>query len=264
LRERLPAHLIPGAFVFLDALPLTPNGKLDRQALPPPGTAGLEASTVHVPPGSPIEGLLASIWCELLGIERVSIHDNFFDLGGHSLLATQVMSRVRQLFQVDLPLRILFEQPTVAGLAQSVERARAPGPEAPPPLQPVPRTGPLTLSFAQLRLWLFEQMHRGSSVYTQSDAVRIRGKLDTVALEQSLAEIIRRHDVLRTRFAVLAGEPVQVIEAFQPPPLPVTDLRHLSGADQEAEVQRQTAAEAEHCFDLERGLLLRSHLLCLV
>jgi amino acid adenylation domain-containing protein len=261
LRGRLPVHLIPAAFVCLDALPLAPNGKLDREALPPPGASGLEPGGVHVPPRGLVEGLLAAIWCDVLTLERVGRHDNFFDLGGHSLLATQVASRVRQLLQIDLPLRVLFERPTLAELGARIEETRRAGSKGQPPLRPAPRNRPLPMSFAQQRLWLFEQLQPGNSVYNQADAVRILGELDRSALERSLAEIVRRHEVLRTRFTIVAGEPVQVIDPFQTVPLPVTDLRHLCRADREAEVQRRSAAEAERAFDLQRGPLLRSHLL---
>jgi amino acid adenylation domain-containing protein len=261
LRGRLPVHLIPAAFVFLDALPLTPNGKLDREALPPPGASGLEPGGVRVPPRGLVEGLLAAIWCDLLNLERVSRHDNFFDLGGHSLLATQVASRVRQLLHIDLPLRVLFEQPTIAELGTQIEEPRRAGLKAQPPLRPAPCNSALPMSFAQQRLWLFEQLQPGNSVYNQADAVRILGELDTSALERSLAEIVRRHEVLRTRFTIVAEEPVQVIDPFQPVPLPVTDLRHLSRGEREAEAQRRSAAEAERAFDLERGPLMRSQLL---
>src|SRR6185312_7234292 len=151
LREKLPDYMVPSAFVVLDALPLTSNGKVDRRALPVPGSAvGGSSSESFAAPRTPLEEVLASIWASVLKLERVGIHDNFFEGGGHSLLATQLISRVRAAVQVDLPLRSLFEAPTVAELSQRVEAAL--GSEqgiALPPLVPISRQGDLPLSFAQ-------------------------------------------------------------------------------------------------------------------
>jgi len=124
LKERLPEYMVPSAFVTLDALPLTPNGKVDRRALPAPETGRHALDAVYVAPGSPVEEALVGIWAEVLGVDRIGIHDNFFELGGHSLLATQVMSRVRDALTVEVPVRDLFEMPTVAGLAERIETFR--------------------------------------------------------------------------------------------------------------------------------------------
>ncbi|HEX5725518.1 MAG TPA: amino acid adenylation domain-containing protein, partial [Longimicrobiaceae bacterium] len=150
VRQSLPEYMVPSAFVFLDALPLTPNGKLDRKALPAPELAPAEEK--YVAPRTPVEEVLAGIWTEVLRLERVGANDNFFELGGHSLLATRVVSRVRELFGVELPLRALFEGPTVAELAGRVEEMQRAGEGAAlPPLVPVAREAPLPLSFAQER-----------------------------------------------------------------------------------------------------------------
>jgi hypothetical protein len=152
LRERLPEYMVPSAFVLLDALPLNPNGKVDRKALPAPDMTGLSSGEAYVAPRTPVEEILAGIWGRLLGVTRAGIHDDFFALGGHSLLATQLLSRLREALQVELPLRSLFDAPTLAGMAAAVENARrASAGLAAPPLLPVPRTGQLPLSFAQQR-----------------------------------------------------------------------------------------------------------------
>src|SRR6185295_13958609 len=157
LQGRLPEAMLPGAYVFLPALPVTPNGKVDRAALPAPAEAVVGAG--YVAPRTPIEELVAQTWAGVLGVERVGVQDNFFELGGHSLLATQVVSRLRQALQVELPLRILFETPTVAGLARHLQAARPTPPGlSPPPLRPARRTGPSPLSFAQQRLWFLNQL----------------------------------------------------------------------------------------------------------
>ena len=153
LKDKLPEYMVPAVFVLLDALPLLSNGKIDRRALPAPDRTRPELDKAFQTPRTPTEGHLAEIWAQLLGIERVGIHDNFFDLGGHSLLATQLVSRVRETFQVEISLRRLFEAPTVAGLAESIEAARLAGQNlSAPAILPVPREGDLALSFAQQRL----------------------------------------------------------------------------------------------------------------
>ena len=201
LKDKLPEYMVPAVFVLLDALPLMPNGKIDRRALPAPDRTRPELDKAFVAPRTPTEELLAEIWAQLLDIERVGIHDNFFDLGGHSLLATQVVSRVREAFQVEIPLRRLFEVPTVAGLAESIEAARQAGQNlSAPPILPVPRNGDLALSFAQQRLWFFDQLEPGLSAYNIPAAVRLKGPLNLAALEQSLNEIVKRHESLRTTF----------------------------------------------------------------
>src|SRR6185436_1862388 len=219
LRERLPGYMVPAAFVTLAALPLTPNGKVDRKALPAPEWQGPEES--HLAPRTPVEEILAEIWAELLGLERVGVVDHFFDLGGHSLLATRVMSRLRSAFSVEMPLRDLFEFPTLADLAARVETARRVGAVPPaPPLVPVSREGPLPLSFAQQRLWFIDQLEPDSPLYNLPVALRVEGPLDFGVLALTLGEIVRRHETLRTVFAAPEGSPVQVIQPVAPFVLP--------------------------------------------
>ena len=266
LKERLPEHMVPAVFVRLDTLPLMSSGKVDRRALPPPDRTRPELERTFVAPRTPTEGLIAAIWIQILGVERVGIHDNFFDLGGHSLLATQVVSRVRDTFQVEIPLRLMFEAPTVAGLAESIEVALQTGqsPQA-PPMQPVPRDGDLPLSFGQQRLWFIDQLAPGNPAYNFPAAVHLRGPLNLAALHQSLNEIVKRHEVLRTTFAIVDGRPVQVIAPTLTITLPVVDLRELACAlpetERETEVQRLVSEEANLPFDLAKGPLLRATVL---
>ena len=163
LQERLPEYMVPSAFVGLPALPLTPNGKVDRKALPAPEGRGMEEG--YVPPGTPTEELLAGIWAEVLRQERVGRQDNFFALGGHSLVAIQVVSRVRDTFGVELPVRCVFESPTVAELSAAVEAARGEQRPALPPIEPLSREGALALSFAQERLWFLDHLEGPSATY---------------------------------------------------------------------------------------------------
>jgi len=262
LQERLPDYMVPSAFVLMDALPLTPNGKVDRQALPAPDWSLRQLEGEYVAPRTPVEEVLANIWAQVLGVKQVGVHDNFFELGGHSLLATQLVSRVREAFEIDLPLRNVFESPTVAMLAEHIEilqRTEA-GVQA-PPIRPVSRDRELPLSFAQQRLWFLDQLEPNSPMYNIPDVVRLIGPLDVEVLKRCLNEIVRRHEVLRTTFAVVDGRPVQVIAPELTIPLPVVDLRSLPKAEREEEALRLATREAQRPFDLARGPLLRATLL---
>ncbi|HZI05051.1 MAG TPA: amino acid adenylation domain-containing protein, partial [Archangium sp.] len=261
MKERLPEYMVPPAYVVLDAMPLSPNGKVDRKALPAPDgspsdKAGFEA------PRTDTEVKLADIWRSLLGLERVGLSDDFFELGGHSLLATQVVVRIREAFHLELPLRELFDTPTLAGLAGRIDASRgsSPVPQA-APLTRVSREGPLPLSFAQQRLWFLDQLEPGSAFYNIPVVVRMEGQLDEAALERSFEELVRRHESLRTVFREEQGQPVQVIAPEARLPLAAVDLRELPAGEREAEVRRQVEAEVRRPFDLRRGPLLRPMLL---
>ncbi|HJX27332.1 MAG TPA: amino acid adenylation domain-containing protein, partial [Thermoanaerobaculia bacterium] len=264
LRERLPDYMVPAAFVKLDKLPLTVNGKVDRKALPGPEQTGGEGE--YRAPRTPTEEVLAGIWADLLGLERVGAADRFFDLGGHSLLATQVMSRLRQAFGVEMPLHDLFEAPVLADLAARIEEARRTGAVPPvPPLLPVERDETLPLSFAQQRLWFIDRVQPGSPLYNIAAALRVEGPLDAAVLGRCLGEIVRRHEALRTVFVAPRGAPVQVIQPPAPVALPVVDLSALAPSRREVEALSLAGEEAVRPFDLGdsnggpllRGLLLR-------
>ncbi|HEX8273414.1 MAG TPA: amino acid adenylation domain-containing protein, partial [Longimicrobiaceae bacterium] len=259
LAARLPEHMVPAALVVLDALPLTPNGKTDRRALPAP-EAGSGAGAEHAAPATAAEEVLAGIWAEVLGVERVGVRDNFFELGGHSLLATQVVSRARRAWGVEVPLRALFEAPTVAELAPRVEALRSGGGAPPDAIVRTPR-GEAPLSFAQQRLWLVDRIEPGSPAYNMPSALRLRGALDAAALRAGIGELVRRHEALRTTLRERGGAPVQVVHPPAPAPLPTVDLARLPAGAREAEAERLAGEEALRPFDLERGPLLRSALL---
>jgi amino acid adenylation domain-containing protein len=263
VQGKLPDFMVPSAFVPLREMPLTVNGKLDRAALP--GLAP-ERSPEQKPesPRGPVEEMLQEIWAEVLKLERVGLRDNFFEVGGYSLLATQVVSRVRQTFGVEVPLRSLFERPTILDLAAEIERAiRVGGALEAPPLVRVSRQGDLPLSFAQQRLWFLDQLEPGSSAYNMPSAFRLHGALNVAALEWSLKEEVRRHEVLRTTFDSQDGVPVQRIGEPHPVLLPVVDLGGLAGMRRESEVRRLADEEARRPFGLAQGPLLRTTLLAL-
>lgn len=260
LRDRLPDYMMPNAFVNLAAFPLLPNGKIDRRSLPAPEQDAKEEE--YVAPRTATETQMAEIWARVLGVKRVGISNNFFELGGHSLLATQVISQVRHAFEVEVPLRNIFETPTVAGLSASVDQARRTSSSAQlPELLPVPRDADLPLSFAQQRLWFLEQLDPANFAYNIPYAVRLNGTLNRDALQQSLTEIVRRHEVLRTTFATRNGQTVQIINPPASCELEIRDLHHLPDDERDAEARRMAHEEARLPFDLERGPLVRTTLL---
>ena len=257
LRQTLPDYMIPAAFVELEALPVTPNGKLDRRALPAPswnqGEAGEEAA-----PRTPTEITLAALWREILGVERVGVHDSFFDLGGHSLLATRLVARLRETFHVEMPLRVIFQASALDEMAAALDAALlaggAQGTLRESSIRPVPRGGLLPLSFPQQRLWLVERLTSGGSAYHIPYALRLRGPLDVAVLESGLGALIERHEVLRTRFVERDGQPWQEIL----PPAPVS-LRIEDAS--EADLERLAKEEAARPFDLAAAPPIRARLL---
>ena len=252
LKPKLPEYMIPSAWMQLEEFPLTPNGKCDRNALPVLDLA--IARDDYLAPRNSQEEILVTIWQEILKIDRVGINDNFFELGGHSLMATQVVSKIRQSLSIDLPLRALFERPTVAELASQLQSNSV---TEIPPIKPVSRERDLPLSFAQQRLWFLAQLEPDSPAYNIPEALRLQGKLDIEVLTQTLKEIVRRHEVLRTNFTTVADRPVQIIRSQIDLKLPIIDLRDLPKLEREREVTKLAEREVLHSFDLERDSLLR-------
>ncbi|NMO18674.1 non-ribosomal peptide synthase/polyketide synthase, partial [Pyxidicoccus fallax] len=261
LEQRLPRFLVPQAVVVLERLPLLPNGKVDRKALPAPETVSTPRREAYVAPRTPVEQMLAGFWAEVLRLESVGLHDNFFEVGGHSLLAMQLVARVREAFRVDLPLRDVFESPTLASLAERVSRAVAVAGAPAPPLKPRAKKGDAPLSFAQQRLWFLSQLDPANTSYNLWAPVRLTGTLDVAALERSFAELVRRHEALRTTFRVEGGSPVQVIAPERRMPLERVDLSMLPSERREAAAKARAEQEVQRPFDVERGPLLRTTLL---
>ncbi|WP_341528546.1 amino acid adenylation domain-containing protein [Nostoc sp. UHCC 0302] len=262
LQDQLPDYMIPSAFVQMESFPLTSNGKVNRRALKEPTTSRPELAQTFVAPRTPTEEILASIWKDVLGLEQVGIYDNFFNLGGHSLLATQVISLTRKAFKVELPLRSLFESPAIATLARTVETANQQ--EFLPEIVPLPWRSPsqtsqervLPISLTQLEFWFFEQFYPGNPVYNLPLVYRVTGSLDVKALDESLREIVQRHETLRTTFKIENGQVVYAIS-----PEPIFDFAVVDSQDiGETEAKRQAEKEIKQPFDLARGPLLRSKL----
>src|SRR6201999_4441139 len=229
----------------------------DRRKLPAPDDVRTDAGQSLVAPRTATEQKLLAIWRELLGADRIGIHDDFFVLGGHSLLATQAVSRVRESLGVEVPLRTFFGAPTVAGLAIEVEALRLGDVTAAPPIVPVPREGSLPLSFAQARLWFLDHLENGSPAYNESAAFRLEGLLDTAALRWSLDELLRRHESLRTTFPEVDGQAVQTLQPPASFEIPLIDLRWIPLEMRDAAARELALGQAQRPFDLARGPLVR-------
>jgi amino acid adenylation domain-containing protein len=260
LQAKLPDYMSPSAIVELADFPLTPNGKVNRRALPAPDYhAQLQGS--YVAPRTPVEELLCGIWAEVLKVPSVGVNDNFFELGGHSLLATQVVSRALQTFAAQLPLRALFEAPTVAGMAERIENA---GEDTTiltaKPITRSARNGAVPLSFGQQSFWFLDSLTPNTSLYNMFCAVRLRGGLNVSALQQALDGLMARHESMRTIFSTVDGQPVQFIVEDQKLSLKEIDLFHLSPATREREFGQLLKDEARRPFDLVHGPLIRATL----
>ncbi|WP_283957997.1 condensation domain-containing protein [Janthinobacterium lividum] len=255
----LAEYMVPSAYVVLEALPLTRNGKLDRRALPAPDQSALVTGQYEAPQGA-TEEAIAAIWQELLGVERVGRHDHFFDLGGHSLLAVQLMSRLRQAFEVEVDLRDLFAEATLLVFAKVVESARK---AVLPHIVPADRSAPLPLSWAQQRLWFLDQLdHAASAAYHMAAGFRLSGMLDRAALQATFDCIVARHESLRTRFILRDGVVVQEVAAPDTGlPLHLHALDGLHGHELQSTIERIGTDEASTPFDLAQGPLIRGRLL---
>ncbi|MEK8020466.1 MAG: amino acid adenylation domain-containing protein, partial [Candidatus Parabeggiatoa sp.] len=260
LNLKLPHYMVPSHFVFIKDLPFNPNGKIDRKAL---------AATDHGYPElieedfeaahTPTEETLAKIWADTLQLKQVSIHDDFIHLGGHSLLASHIVSRLREVFQIDLPLQSVFEYNTIATLAKHIEAWDQA--TVVPPLKPIADKTDLPLSFSQQQIWLQNQVAPQVPVYNEPFTIRLGGPINVEALAQSFNDILRRHEALRTTFSTVAEQPVQVVSPFEPFNLPVIDLRDLAANERESVALQRATAEAKQPFDLTQYPLFRATLM---
>ncbi|WP_416136204.1 amino acid adenylation domain-containing protein [Aquabacterium sp. A7-Y] len=259
LTESLPAYMVPAAIVALDRLPHNANGKIDRRSLPAPEWHGEALEDER--PATALQQRLASIWAEVLGLPEVGVTRDFFALGGHSLLATQLVSRVRRQLGVELPLRAVFDAPTVAALAETIERCDTPD-EAAPLVAAAGRGDTVPLSFGQQRLWFLAQLEEGASaVYNMPVVLKLQGALDVPAMEAALYAIQARHEVLRSVIVEHEGQAQQRVLAPQPVSLAVDSLSDLPPADREAAARERAAAEAARPFVLDQELPWRARLL---
>jgi amino acid adenylation domain-containing protein len=269
IAQRLPSYMIPSRFITLDALPQTANGKVNRLAFPEPERIAPEVINEFIAPRSPIEQMVADVWTNVLQLQKVGIHDNFLDIGGNSLLGMQIISRLRDTFQVNLSPQILFEAPTVADLADQViqqnsevlnhrDTAVSLAKDAAAIVVPHrDRNKPTPLSFSQQRLWVFEQLNPNTSTYVVSKALRLTGIINLDAIQKTLDAIVDRHEILRTNFLSGDGEPIQIVRPFRSVDLPIIDLSEYLPEAQEKELQRILQEEDQRPFSLDSDLMLR-------
>ena len=259
LTDRLPSHMVPTAFVAVDAFPLTANGKVDRDALPAPPGVGLDADRPRAAPATGAEERMLAIWADVFQVDAgdLSVHDDFFELGGHSLLATHVIARVREEFGTDTPLRAIFEAPTVASLAALVATERVSGTKVPPLVPRARSASPrVPLSVAQEQMWDLELAADPPGLYNVTAMHRLARPVDEDALRRALAFMVERHETLRTSFVVEGGRPVQVVASTATVGLRVVDL---AGCEPD-EVRRQIGDQDRAPFQLDRPPLLRAGL----
>jgi len=262
LSERLPETMLPSAFVPLNELPRTLNGKIDRKALPSMEAIQAEREIGDAAPRDPVEEIVAGIWCEVLKLSAIRRDDNFFNLGGHSLLVTHAILRVRETLKVELPIRSLFEAPTIIEFANLIRKKISEGnAQASGTIARVSRDEELPLSHAQQRMWFYEQLASGSASFHIPLGVRFKGSLNQAALEQTFGEIIRRHESLRTVFPAVFDKPAQVIQEPTRIKFPVVDLSRLSDEEREREAGRLAQEETLRRFNLATGPLLRPTLM---
>jgi amino acid adenylation domain-containing protein len=258
LAQQLPETMLPSAFVELDQLPRTLNGKIDRKALPALETLQAERELGGSSPRGPVEEIVAGIWAEVLKLPAIGRADNFFNLGGHSLLVTNVIMRVRDILKVEVPIRSLFESPTVAEFSELIRKQINEGKQGElAEIECVSREGELPLSYSQQRMWFYEHLADGSASFHIPLGVRFKGELNEAALEQTFSEIIRRHESLRTVFQAVDDRPVQVIQEPTRFSLPVVDLSAIPEEEREPQAMQVAQREAYRRFDLGQGPLVR-------
>jgi amino acid adenylation domain-containing protein len=257
LLQQLPDYMIPSYFIQLDRMPLTTNGKIDRKVLPEPDESSIVPGVEYAAPVTDTEKKLANIWQGLLKTGKIGRMDDFFELGGDSILANQCIARIREAFQVEIPLRKFFEQPYIKALSWEIgkqERQAMAIPKA-------PRDGEIPLSFAQERLWFLHTLDSGSTAYFVPRVIRMRGKLEVGHLEQTFTEIVRRHEILRTTFPIQDDHPVQRIHPPYPFKIPIIDWSKEEEKRQTLEIAQFIKEEGQRPFDFEKGPLLRVTLL---
>ncbi|OPG75685.1 hypothetical protein B1218_30245, partial [Pseudomonas ogarae] len=264
LGQQLASYMVPARWLALAQLPLNANGKIDRRALAALGVPQDETAQAQgIAPRTPTETVLAELWQEILGLDDVGVHDDFFAIGGHSLLATQVLSRIRRRLNVNLPLRTLFERGTLEQLAEAVDQQRDTQTETDDhtEITLAPRNQPLPLSYSQQRLWFLDRFEGPSAAYNMTTTVRLRGALDIAALQGALQAVFERHESLRTAFHLHGDQPCQVISPAPVVDLTPTELSHLDSEQQAPTLQRLIDEQAARPFDLQQAPMLRANLL---
>jgi amino acid adenylation domain-containing protein len=259
LKETLPEYMVPSLFEFLTAFPLTPNGKVDRKALPAPAGARPDGAADCVLPRNEVEQQIAGVWQAVLGLERIGVKDNFFELGGHSLMMVRVQSRLQQIFNRDISIVDMFRLPTIEAFAELMTRDAATR-RAIPALRPYPRGERPPLSFAQERLWFLHQFDPQSPSYNVIFDLSLSGEIGVRVVEQALAEIVRRHETLRTTFSAVDGHPAVTVQPPAPVAVAYLDLSAMSPGERDRAAIERRKQDAAAPFDLAAGPLVRATL----
>lgn len=257
LKQRLPEYMVPGFYTELERFPLSPNGKIDRKAFPKPEIGYSQEAGPYVAPRTATEKQLANIWSELLGLEKIGVHENFFEIGGHSLSAVRVLSRVGREYGLDLDLQMFFNAPTIETFSRTLETLSQKSVPV-SSLKPRAKQQISPLSYPQQMLWIVNQVHPSTPCYNIAESFQIEGDLNVDAVQWALTQIVRRHEALRTRFFTQAGEPVQQVDEPWNVPLPVIDLRHVDVSVREQQAQKLMVQKAREPFHLAKGPLLRA------
>uniref|UniRef100_A0A2P1CYX6 AptA n=1 Tax=Fischerella sp. CENA298 TaxID=1622126 RepID=A0A2P1CYX6_9CYAN len=249
LEDKLPAYMVPAAFMILDSLPLTPNGKVERRNLPAP-TRTRPDLEIFVAPRNPIEEKLAGIWSQLLGLDVIGVNDNFFHLGGHSLIATQMLARVRDVFSLELFFPQIFTHPTIASLAQLIAQGGEESQWQRPPIKRISHQGLVPVSFSQERIYFVHKLAPENSAYQFQSTMEFKGPLNVEALKLALDEIVKRHEIFRTTYQEVNGRLYQVIHPHEGVAFKVIDLRHIPESERKIEAQKLVDAEILTHLDL--------------
>ncbi|NET72739.1 MAG: amino acid adenylation domain-containing protein [Sphaerospermopsis sp. SIO1G2] len=250
IAQKLPTYMLPGAWMIVDSLPLTPNGKVDRRSLPVPNRTRPDLEVSYVAPGNEIEEKLAAIWTELLGLDAVGINDNFFGLGGHSLIVTQMLSRVRQDFSVHISFHQVFANPTIAAVAQLIAQGGEELQWQRPTIQRIAHQGFAPVSFSQERIYFVHKLAPENSAYQFQATMELKGNLDVEALERSLDEIVKRHEIFRTTYQEVEGRLYQVINPHEKVSFEVVDLREISESEREIKAEKLVTTEVQTHLDM--------------
>ena len=264
LRTKLPEYMVPAGYWRIERVPLLPSGKVNREALTASSGPALPEEDELIAPRNEIEAKLADIWLELLHVKQVGIEQNFFELGGHSLLVLQMTGRIRRAFEVELPVRSVFEAPTIAALVLELEKAQATGLKVRAPIlrrrYSADATGrqAFPASFAQERLWFLDQFEPGTGTYNMSRVLRIMGPLNVDVLTRAFHAVVQRHASLRTVFDSVEGETRQVVLPDLDVKIPIIDVSEVPAKKRESEALRIASEEAKKAFDLREGPLLRT------
>jgi amino acid adenylation domain-containing protein len=260
IQAHLPDYMVPSVFVRLDVMPLTPTGKINRRVLPEPEKSRPDIEAAYAAPRTPIEETLVAIWEEVLQLEDIGIHDDFFELGGQSLLAAQVTSRLNARLDTSLSFSFLFEHPTISSLGKELQGRQADG-LLTSPIQPISHTGPMPLATKQYQVWFLDQLSAKLPTYNIPIHFEITGEIDPTLIERCLDEIVQRHEVLRTVYREIDNDIVQIVEPPRAVPFIVKDLRHLPKINREEKAQQILDQQARQKFDLSQDLLIRGLLL---